>query len=347
MILTGQRGWPFRFDEGRSVLAQYLLVSTVKAGAEYEQFVYDKLRCLFPDAVVTLNDKILGRESNIEREIDVSIRIATCDIELLYIVQCKDWATRVDINTLGAFSAVMNDVGAAKGFLLCTSGFYQTNHQYALARGIELVTIEDMTSHKWKAEVQIPLVYVCHFNRFTMDLSIAANEALIELNRNRDVEIRLTTATPVRAAAGGILTTLENYVFDKVKDPRTVVQEGSMIDLTLPDLEIVVAEVWVPCSHLSLVMSSTRTFYLKYLTPTEYSQLRDHVRGTTVPLHCKIENVPLVLDKSFLETTAEAVSSFPGFWMEIEESNLIPRHWVRMEPLGECKVIVGSSAGSK
>jgi hypothetical protein len=61
-----------------------------KKGSTYEQFVYEKFRRLFVDSVVTLNDKILGNESGLEREIDVSVRIPVRDTQVLYIVQCKD-----------------------------------------------------------------------------------------------------------------------------------------------------------------------------------------------------------------------------------------------------------------
>src|SRR6185295_16696420 len=92
---------------------------SVKRGAAYEQFVYEKLCRLFPDAKVTLNDKIRGLDSELDREIDVSIRLKVGDINLLYIVQCKDWVTKADIKILGEFSAVIQDVRAAKGLLLC------------------------------------------------------------------------------------------------------------------------------------------------------------------------------------------------------------------------------------
>lgn len=85
----------------------------VNTGKAYERFVYDKFRRLFKDCTVTLNDKILGRESGLEREIDVSIRATVGSSRLLYIVQCKDRATRpADILILGEFSSVIKDVGA-------------------------------------------------------------------------------------------------------------------------------------------------------------------------------------------------------------------------------------------
>ena len=101
-------------------------------------------------------------------------------------------------------------------------------------------------------------------------------------------------------------------------------KEGVDLDLTQPSLEIIVAGVWVPCSRLSVVLHSKKTHYLKYLTPTAYSQLRDHIRGTTLPLHVKLEGVNLQLDSTFVEMPPGTFSGFPGLWLEVEESNVIP-----------------------
>ena len=296
----------------------------MKAGAKYEQFIYAKLKRLFPDAVVKLNDKIPGSISKFDREIDVSIRMSIAETELLYIVQCKDWASPVDINTLGAFSAVMQDVGAAKGFLLCTSGFYKTNHQYALGRGIELVTIEDIESDKWTVQTQIPFVYIRKICNFMMTLDIVANEALVELNRDRELAIDLAMTTLLRSSASASETTLEAHILQRVKDPDLNAREGVSIDLTHPGFEVRIADIWVPCSHLSVVLHSKKIHYMKYVTPTEYSQLRDHVRGITLPLHVKVEGVGPLFDSSFSEMPEGSFVGFPGLWFQVEESNVIP-----------------------
>src|SRR5437773_8601831 len=99
-------------------------------GSEYERFVFDKFRRLFADSVVKKNDHIRGHLSGLDREIDVSVRLTVASERLLYIAQCKDWKTPADIKVLGEFSAVIQDVRAAKGFLLCSSGFAQSNYTY-------------------------------------------------------------------------------------------------------------------------------------------------------------------------------------------------------------------------
>jgi hypothetical protein len=295
----------------------------MKPGADYEKFVYSKFQRLFSTAVVKLNDEILGRESGMDREIDVSVRLTVDDTELLYIVQCKDWNSRVDINTLGAFAAVMQDVGAAKGFLLCTSGFYKTNHQYALARGIELVTIEDIQSQKWNTQIQIPFVYVRKLNDYTMHIELRANEALVELNRGRDLTISIAPTTMMVRVPGQPPITLESYSLRRVSDPALQAKVGVGVDIIEPNLQIDIGGVWVPVSELSVVLGVTSTRYLKYLTPTEYSHLRDHVRGTTLPLHVTLQGIQIRLDDTFVEMSPDAPAAFPGLWLEVEESRLI------------------------
>lgn len=217
----------------------------MKPGARYERFVFEKLQRLFPEAVVKLNDRIPGASSGLLREIDVSIRIAFQDTQLLYIVQCKDWSNPVDINTLGAFSAVMLDVGAAKGFLLCTSGFYQTNHQYALSVGIELVTIEDIESDKWSVHAEIPFVYVKMLYTYRMDIEITANEGLVELNRDRELTLQVDGKTLLRSNPTEPVVSIEAYILQRAADINSRATEGVPFDVTRSGLEVLLQNVWV------------------------------------------------------------------------------------------------------
>jgi len=297
----------------------------MKPGARYERFVFEKLQRLYPEAVVKLNDHIRGAMSGLLREIDVSIRITLQDTQLLYIVQCKDWSSRVDINTIGAFSAVMRDVGAAKGFLLCTSGFYQTNHQYALSVGIELVTIEDIESDKWNVQVEIPFVYVKKEYVYNMEIGITANEELVELNRERPLTLDLGGRTLIRSSPTTPVVSLEAYVVKRAGDLNSRATEDVPFDIKNRGLEVLLHNVWVPCTDLRATLHITNAHYLKYVTPTEYSQLRDHVRGTTLPLHLKVEGIQIKLDGSFTRMPEGSFAGFPGLWFQVEESSVIWR----------------------
>lgn len=305
-------------------------------GSEYEQFVFDKLKRLFADSIVTKNDHIRGHLSGLDREIDVSVRMTAGNVHLLYIAQCKDWKTPVDIKVLGEFSAVIQDVQAAKGFLLCSSGFAKSNHQYALTLGIELVTIEDIKSDKWTTDVQIPFVYIRKNNNFRVELEITANEALIEKNRDKDLLITLTTGTPLTEDDGITTIRFQDYINNSIQAIESTLVIGAERDIRRPNLHILVAGVWAPCSEFSFVLLSiTKKYYLKYLTPDEYSHLRDHVRGTTLPLHFVLTNVGMTFDDTFVELPDEKPPIIPGLFLEVEEWTSAEQAQMMVAPLPE------------
>jgi Restriction endonuclease len=203
-----------------------------KQGSEYEQFVYDKFRRLFVDSTVTLNDKILGKQSGLEPEIDVSVKTTVESEQLLYIVQCKDRAQRpADIVILGEFSSVIKDVGAAKGFLICTSGFVKSNYQYALTLGIELLTVEDINSDRWKVDIQIPLVYVRKAINYAISAEIVANEALVEKNRGQELVIHFDVSSLVTLDNGSTVAPIKDYIETWLVESGFDAPEGVELDL--------------------------------------------------------------------------------------------------------------------
>lgn len=289
-------------------------------GREYEHFVFEKFKRLFADSIVTQNDHIRGHMSGLEREIDVSVRTTVGAEQFLYIAQCKDWKSPVDIKVLGEFSAVIQDVKAAKGFLLCTSGFARSNHNYALGLGIELLTIEDIRSDKWNTEVQIPFVYIRKTNNFMVDLGIAANQALVDKNRNRSLQLALTHGTLLTDNGGAAVTTFEDYVDRSIEalGQRLVIGQGQ--DFRRPNLHVLLADVWVPCDEFVFtLLSITKKYYLKYLQPDEYSHLRDHVRDTTLPLRVLLKRIGVAFDDSFVELPGDRPPVITGLYFEVEE----------------------------
>lgn len=290
-------------------------------GSEYEQFAYEKFRQLFPNATVTKNDYIHGSLSDLDREIDVSIKITVESQQFLYIVQCKDWKKPVDIKVLGEFSAVIQDVQASKGFLLCTSGFARSNHKYALTLGIELITIEDIKSDKWTTDIRIPVVYIRKINDYESTYELIVNEALAAKNRNMDLHFPLNG---LFTDDGGKTTIhhLEylNKCIDSLEASSVI---GVRQDIYRPDLHFMIADVWVPCGSFSFtLLSITKKYFLKYVTPEEYSQLRDHIRRIIYPLHITIKNADIQFDESFIEVPNDKPPVIVGLFLEIEERTL-------------------------
>src|SRR5438046_2055348 len=61
-------------------------------------------------ALVVHDDLIPGRLSGIPRQIDVSVRYEMAGHTFLTIVQAKDYSVPADVNTIGEFATVIEDV---------------------------------------------------------------------------------------------------------------------------------------------------------------------------------------------------------------------------------------------
>ncbi len=306
-----------------------------RAGSDYERFVYNKFQRLFPDAQVTLNDKIPGRQSGLLREIDISIKMSVGDAELLYIVQCKDRGKRpADILILGEFSSVIKDVGAAKGFLICTSGFARSNYQYARTLGIELLTVEDIESDRWHAEVQVPLIYIKKTTNYILDAAIVPNEELVAKNQTQAIHVSLDiNVARISYDLGATSTTIMEYLQSWITKAGAFLGDTVNIDLMQPGLRLKVAGIWLACEDLRINLTINRKYYLKYLTPAEYSQVRDHRRDTALPLHLKLGG-PSQLDDSFIQISSADLPVKAPFVAMIEEWTDMERAQGKGRPTG-------------
>ncbi len=289
----------------------------MKEGHEYEQFVYEKLKSLYVESTVTLNDWIHGTQSGIDREIDISIRTATAAGELLQIVQCKDRKKRpADINILGEFSSTIKDVGAARGFLFCTSGFARTNHRYAKTLGVELFTVEDIKSDRWPVAVLIPLVFTDNVISFELDAALVTTAELVE--KNRGAELKVSAEYFNHSLDGGqTMQTLGQHIDREITRQGFDVFAGGVLVCRSADLHLRFDDVWVPIPEISVHFTNTKRRYLKYLSPDEYSQLRDHVSGSTIPLHVVLHGVLGDLDESYVPISGDP-PVFPALSLEIE-----------------------------
>jgi len=132
-------------------------------GIDYEKLIHKIYTELEPNADVRFNDKILGR-SGIERQIDVSIRTKIAGHDILIIIQAKDHSTPIDIKVLGEFVFVVNDIGASKGILICSSGFSRSLIKAAKEYKIDLFTAHDASNIRWQTVIKLPVIretYAC------------------------------------------------------------------------------------------------------------------------------------------------------------------------------------------
>jgi hypothetical protein len=271
----------------------------MKAGSEYETFIFETFSRFFPDFKIVKNDKIMGSESARMREIDVSMRGKAAGTNILYIIQAKDHARPADINIIGAFSAVIKDVGASKGFLICAAGFAKTIREYARTLGIELLTVEDINSSRWTAAIEIPVALIKYDIRFDFHYSVLGTRELDEVAGGRGLSL----------TQEDVLTSLDSgQTFGHFNEQIGAYMNSLDIDLKIaheiavPDdcVRLKMLGCLLPVSNASIRLTPHRRRYLKYVKPEEFLIIKDHLRDLQIPINLKIQLGNLRADESWL-----------------------------------------------
>lgn len=90
---------------------------------QLELLVAEIQRELAPDAEVTHNVRIKGRDSEQMRQVDALVRKQVGQYEIVIAIDCKDYADPVDVKGVEEFQGLLIDIGAHKGAMVCPKGF--------------------------------------------------------------------------------------------------------------------------------------------------------------------------------------------------------------------------------
>lgn len=79
-----------------------------------------------------------------EHVIDVQVQGNLYGVDFVWIVECKAWRSNIPKEKVMALAAIVEDVGADRGFLLSEVGFQSGAIQQAGKRNITLTSIQDL-----------------------------------------------------------------------------------------------------------------------------------------------------------------------------------------------------------
>ncbi len=129
-------------------------------GISWQEFeaIVARLQKSFSSGLVTTNDKLMGRNSGVRRQIDVAIRADVGGEELLIIVECKKWTRKVDVQAVESFAGVKDDVSAHLGIMVSTKGFSKAATNTAKAKNISLYRYEDTLKEGWPSGLKTHLL---------------------------------------------------------------------------------------------------------------------------------------------------------------------------------------------
>jgi hypothetical protein len=125
---------------------------------KFEELVAKIQTELAGDAVVTPNDRIKGKVTGVLRQVDVSIRKNVGQFDILIVLDCKDYASPLDVKDVEEFMGLAQDVGAHKAGMVAAKSFSEAAKKRAHDAGIELYRVVDTGDHDWRSIIEIPAV---------------------------------------------------------------------------------------------------------------------------------------------------------------------------------------------
>src|ERR1017187_609716 len=103
---------------------------------EYEHEIANHFRLIYPDAHISGDIKILGKNSKVPRQIDVLVEGEIIDFPFRIIVEARFKKKKLDVNEIGEFVTKMKDVEANKGVIVALNGY--TDAAIELARNSDV-----------------------------------------------------------------------------------------------------------------------------------------------------------------------------------------------------------------
>jgi hypothetical protein len=113
-----------------------------KIWRKYEREIYQELISVFTDCEFEFDDRIFGKHSRIDRQIDISIRGNIGGNKILGIIDCKHFSKNINIKTIESFLGMLEDTKANFGLIITNKGFSLSAKSRANVRNLRLDIIK-------------------------------------------------------------------------------------------------------------------------------------------------------------------------------------------------------------
>ena len=128
----------------------------MKKGRYYEEKTAEIVQKNNPQARVYQGIRVVGKLTNIKREIDVQLVDPSQYDNIVF--ECKDHKAKVDIELVEALVTKLLDLDTKKGAIVSNSGFTSGAYKAAEAHGIDLLSIVDSGDEKVRTKVYAPQI---------------------------------------------------------------------------------------------------------------------------------------------------------------------------------------------
>ncbi len=107
---------------------------------KYENEIFEAFKTTYPNAKISFNQKIIGRYSKIERQVDVLIEGRIAGKKIRLVIDGKYYSKKIDVKEVDSFISMVEDIDAVQGILVTSKGYSEgaINRAYYGPTDIEL-----------------------------------------------------------------------------------------------------------------------------------------------------------------------------------------------------------------
>ncbi|MDB5163095.1 MAG: hypothetical protein JWN28_703 [Candidatus Saccharibacteria bacterium] len=242
----------------------------MKKGRYYEEKTAEIVQQNNPKAQVFQGIRVLGKLTDLKREIDVQLVDASQYDNLVF--ECKDHKAKVDIELVEALVTKLLDIGSTKGAIVSNSGFTKGAYKAGAAHGIDLLSIVDSNDEKIRTKVFAPQITE---DLYLSKASLSLNNIRMAHNFGPDL-----TGTLIKTPQGNIgwdivLGKHWNNVHMK-NNPKPgeyflKIEDGTVIDLSKNN---------IPVGEITIRYFVEKRYYLRNLELIETQGIYDVARQT-------------------------------------------------------------------
>lgn len=108
-----------------------------------------RVKTLFRECGCVADKGIASGPGKVKYEIDCLVTFDTLGLPTKWIVECKDWGSRVPQEVAASLRQRVTDTGADKGILVCPSGFQAGTINHAEISSLVLIAPDDLEETLW------------------------------------------------------------------------------------------------------------------------------------------------------------------------------------------------------
>lgn len=107
---------------------------------KYENEIFEAFKTAYPNAKISFNQKIVGRYSKIERQVDVLVEGRIAGKKIRLVIDGKYYSENIDVKGVDSFISMVEDIDAVQGILVTSKGYSEgaINRAYYGPTDIEL-----------------------------------------------------------------------------------------------------------------------------------------------------------------------------------------------------------------